>query len=477
MRRASSLGWAEHTVVVGAGPSGLTAAYALSRQGLPVTVVEKAEAVGGSGRTLEFMGCRFDLGPQPMVFQDERVEALLRSVMGRELRPLARVARAMYRGQFLHRPIRLSEVLVKVGPVEAARCLTSYARDQLRPVERPVLFGERVSNRLGARGYDVFVRSHLHKLWGVHDGEVAGAVDREEFSRAGDRFCYPRRGAGQIWETLAGRIQAAGSAIRLGEEVIAVRHGSGRVISVVVRDQRGAMMDVLAAQFVSAMPLDELIDRLTPTAPTLVGAAAQALKYRHVVSVNLVVEGSSLFADQWIDILDPDVRVARVSNFRNFSRAMVPDSGLSGLGMEYFCDAEDALWQMTDRELLELARHELVAIGLCRAHEVKAGTVYRRPKAYRVPGARYEQAAGVVREWVQRALPNLWLVEGPGFDDVIDQGDGVRSGLAVAESIESQRESVDILNRPFRSSSTVEQRAVNATVPGSNPGSGATPLS
>ena len=91
-------GPAGHTVVVGGGPTGLTAAYELSRQGLPVTVIEKDDVVGGLGRTLEFMGCRFDVGPRPL-FVGEGVEALLTAVLGRELRSVARGSRGRYRGQ------------------------------------------------------------------------------------------------------------------------------------------------------------------------------------------------------------------------------------------------------------------------------------------------------------------------------------------------------------------------------------------
>ena len=493
MAGASSFGGADHTVVIGGGPVGLSAADALSRLQVPVTVVEKEEEVGGLGRTLEFMGCRFDVGPRPLVVRDESVDGVLTSLLGREVRSVSRLARGFYRGRFFNRPLQMSEVLVKLGPVEAARCLGSYARARLRPIERPVSLGDRVSNRLGRRITEIFVEGHLWKVWGDLADEFIGRSG--EFGLSGalgsstpesglpaavGSFRYPRGGAGQIWQTLAARIELAGGRIRLGEEVVAVRHGMGRVLSVVVRDRFGFMMDVVGAEFVSTMAIQELVGRLRPAAPATVRAAAEALRYRDLITVNVVVDRESVFPDQWIDVVDPAVRVARITNFRNFSRAMVPDSGLSGLGMEYFCDAGDGVWQMSDLELLDLARRELVALGLCRAEEVKAGMVRRWPKACLVPDDRLLEAADVVREWARRALGNLWLVEEPDEADAVsDQAAGIGSGLAVAEGIgrRRSRRALDILNRPFRSSSTVEQRAVNATVPGSNPGSGATPSS
>ena len=49
-------------VVIGAGPAGLTAAHELTRRGLPVTVLEADDVVGGISRTVERDGWRFDIG-------------------------------------------------------------------------------------------------------------------------------------------------------------------------------------------------------------------------------------------------------------------------------------------------------------------------------------------------------------------------------------------------------------------------------
>jgi len=49
-------------IIVGGGPGGLAAGALLAREGVSVAIVEKAPAVGGRYRSIEFHGCRVDSG-------------------------------------------------------------------------------------------------------------------------------------------------------------------------------------------------------------------------------------------------------------------------------------------------------------------------------------------------------------------------------------------------------------------------------
>jgi protoporphyrinogen oxidase len=452
----------DHVVVMGAGPAGLSAAYELTRHGAPVTVVEKdPRQVGGIARTLEFMGCRFDVGPHRFFSKSAEIEALWTEVLGDQIRPVSRLTRILYRGKFFDYPIRASNAFLNLGPYETARCLLSYAQARLHPVVDPQSFEDWVSNQFGRRLFEIFFKTYTEKVWGIPTSELSAdwagqrirglnlvEVIRNALLPASwrggehaivktlvDSFRYPRLGAGQMWESVAARLKAAGHPVRLGEEVMAVRHAGGRVLSVAVRDGAGNTLDVLGSEFISTMPIRELIAKLQPTAPSIVRAAADALGYRDFITVNMVVDRADVFPDQWIYVHDPGVKVGRIANFKNFSSAMVDDAGLSGLGMEYFCFDRDSMWRWPDAELLDLGRRELVALGICRADEVKAGMVYRQPKAYPVYDGAYLGNVAVVREWVQRALPNLWLVGRNGMHHYNNQDHSMMTGILVARNI------------------------------------------
>ena len=462
MADQTSPGATKHVVVIGAGPAGLSAAYELTRHRTPVTVVEKdPRQVGGIARTLEFMGCRFDVGPHRFFSKSAEIEALWTEVLGDEIRQVARLTRIMYRGKFFDYPIKASNAFLNLGPYETVRCLMSYAQARLRPVVDPKSFEDWVSNQFGHRLFEIFFKTYTEKVWGIPTNELSADWAGQRIRglnlvevirnallpaalRAGegaivktlvDAFRYPRIGAGQMWEAVAARLAAAGHPVRLGEEVVAVRHANGRVISVQVKDRNGGTLDVLGSEFISTMPIRELIAKLQPAAPSIVRAAAEALGYRDFITVNVVVDRANVFPDQWIYVHDPGVKVGRIGNFKNFSPAMVDDSGLTGLGMEYFCFEQDGIWSWPDKDLLDLGRRELVALGIVRLEEVKAGMVYRQPKAYPVYDGAYLGHLAVVREWLRRALPNLWLVGRNGMHHYNNQDHSMMTGILVARNI------------------------------------------
>ena len=68
----------KHVVIVGAGPSGLTAAYSLLKrsQDYDVTIIEKESYVGGISRTFNYKGNRMDIGGHRFFSKNERVNEL-----------------------------------------------------------------------------------------------------------------------------------------------------------------------------------------------------------------------------------------------------------------------------------------------------------------------------------------------------------------------------------------------------------------
>ena len=408
----------EPFAVLGGGPAGLTAGYVLARSARPIVLFEADTQVGGLARTVVRDGYRFDLGGHRFFTKSAEVQLLWEQVLGEELLVRDRLSRIFWRGRFIDYPLRLADVVRKVGPVELARCSASYARAVARRGRRrapPETFEEWVCDRFGRRLFALFFKSYTEKVWGVPTSEIraewaAQRIRTLSFSRVvraallddgGDvrslieRFHYPRLGPGQMWEAMAAEIVGAGGQVRLGARVTALELGDGRVAAVHAGGER-----VAVSQVVSSLALRDVVALADPPAPPAVRRAAGGLRYRDFVTVALVVRGEDLFPDNWIYVHDPDVRVGRIQNFRAWSEAMVPDAARTCVGMEYFCFEGDDLWNASDIELVAQATRELAAIGLADAARVEGGYVVRVPKAYPIYDAEYETRVATIRGWL-----------------------------------------------------------------------------
>jgi protoporphyrinogen oxidase len=449
-------------VIMGAGPAGLTAAYELMKRDVPVTVVEKDPTqVGGLARTVEHRGYRFDIGGHRFFSKNEEVEDLWTEILGPEMLTRARLSRIYYRGRFFAYPIQAFNALRNLGPGEAVLCLASYARARLRPVRNARSLEDWVRNQFGWRLYSIFFKTYTEKVWGISTRELSAdwAAQRiksldlwvvirsallpnrkprkrgEIVTTLIDSFRYPRLGPGQVWERVAEIAKGKGRPVLLGRTVSRIEHEAGGVTAVVTETAGGHQERHEGTDFISSIPIRELVARLEPPAPENVRRAADSLGYRDFISIALMIDRADVFPDNWIYIHDPGVRVGRIQNFKNWSPDMVPDRSKTCLGLEYFCFEGDGLWTMQDLELVALARNELAQLGICAPEDVFDGVVVRQQKAYPVYDDAYQAHVAVVRDYLRAELPNLHLAGRNGMHKYNNQDHSMMTALIVARNL------------------------------------------
>ena len=455
-------GGRKHVVVMGAGPAGLTAAYELMKHDVPVTILDKdPDQVGGLARTVEHRGYRFDIGGHRFFSKNEEVEELWTEILGPEMLTRGRLSRIYYRGRFFAYPIQAFNALWNLGPVEAALCLASYARARMRPVKNPRSLEQWVRNQFGWRLYSIFFKTYTEKVWGISTKELSAdwaaqriksldlwvvirsaLLPRRKPSKRGeivttliDRFRYPRFGPGQVWERVAEIARSKGHPVLLGRSVARIEHDAEGVVAVVTQTADGREERHEGSEFVSSIPIRELVARLEPPAPEHVRRAADSLGYRDFISIALMIDRPNVFPDNWIYIHDPGVRVGRIQNFKNWSPDMVPDQSKTCLGLEYFCFEGDGLWTASDTDLVDLAKKELAQLGICSPDDVFDGVVVRQQKAYPVYDDSYQAHVGVVRDYLSASLPNLHLAGRNGMHKYNNQDHSMMTALIVARNI------------------------------------------
>ena len=440
-------------VVIGGGPAGLTAAYEATRFGLPALVLEKSGDVGGLARTAEYKGFHFDMGGHRFFTKDARVQKIWRDILGADLLSRPRLSRIYYRGHFFRYPLRPWNALQGLGLWQSFAIVASYLKWQVFPSAKEDTFEQWVTNRFGRRLFQIFFKTYTEKVWGVPCSELKAewAAQRIKdlslktavlnmFTRRGttiktliEEFEYPRLGPGMMWKAVRDAVVDGGGQVELCRNVLRLEHADGRVLRAVVSHD-GRTETYAGTDFVSSMPITELVRKLDPPPPPAVLRATHALSYRDFLTVGLIVNRADLFPDNWIYVHDPLVKVGRIQNYRNWSAAMVPEPSKTGLGLEYFCSEGDDLWRSSDEELVALATRELGALGLVRPEEVEDGCVIRVPKAYPIYDAAYREHLDILRTYLA-GFSNLQTIGRNGLHRYDNQDHAMLTGILAVRNV------------------------------------------
>ncbi|MGI8758244.1 MAG: NAD(P)/FAD-dependent oxidoreductase [Acidimicrobiales bacterium] len=443
-------------VIVGAGPAGLTAAYQLLQRGARATVLESDSVVGGISRTVEADGWRFDIGGHRFFTKVKAVDDLWHEILDEGdflLRP--RMSRIFYDGKFFDYPLRATNALRNLGLVESVLCVASYVQARLRPPPDQSNLEGWVTARFGRRLYGIFFKTYTEKVWGVPATEISAdwAAQRiknlsllnavvnavlpkrkqTEITTLIEEFQYPKYGPGMMWQRAQEKVEAGGTKVIMQVKVTEVRHRDGAAVSVLARSD-GGETEYPVSHLISSMPIGALVRAMDPPVPAEVARAADDLHHRDFLTIALVVPESSGFADNWIYVHSPDVRLGRIQNFGSWSPYLVKD-GRTCLGLEYFVFEGDDLWEMADDDLVALGTRELATLGLVDPAVVEAGYVVRMPKAYPVYDDAYKANVDVLRAWLAANVPNVHPVGRNGMHKYNNQDHSMYTAMLTVENI------------------------------------------
>ncbi|MCX7709397.1 MAG: NAD(P)/FAD-dependent oxidoreductase [Clostridia bacterium] len=442
-------------VVMGAGPAGLSAGYALAKKGLDVSLFESENQVGGISKTVQYKGYHFDLGGHRFFTKFDEVNKLWNEVLGDSFRKTPRLSRIYYKNKFFNYPLTPMNALLGVGILDTFVIVASYLKSRLMPFKEEETFEQWTSNRFGKRLYSIFFKTYTEKVWGIPCSEIQAEWAAQRIKGLSlmsaimnalfkskknniktliDQFDYPTYGPGMMYNEMKNKIQTMGGSISQNSKVTRVNHKDGKIVSIEITDPRGKRNVFKGSDFVSSIPVTELVSILSPSPDPEVLEAAKKLSYRSIITVDIIINRKDVFPDNWIYIHSPEVKLGRIQNFKNWSREMVPDTNKTSLGLEYFCNENDKFWNMPDEELFKLAASEIEKISICKASEIEDYTIIRVPKAYPVYSKGYRTNIEIIKNYLTK-FENLQLVGRYGLFKYNNMDHSILTGLFAAENI------------------------------------------
>lgn len=446
-------------VVIGAGPAGLTAAYELSKRNVETIVLENESAVGGLSRTIRYKEYYFDIGGHRFFTSWEKINSFWKEILGKDFLYRKRLSRIFFHKKYFYYPLQPLNTLLNLGVLKSLVIISSYLKAHVFPLLPEDTFERWVENRFGKRLYRTFFKSYTEKILGLSCNEISAewaaqrieglsfisavknsVVKKQNHSGNGkaiktliDSFYYPKLGPGMMWQRIVEISEKQGANIYLDSKVEGILWENNRIKGVEVM-RNAEFQYFYGSHFVSSMPLQELIRKMTPKVPSEILEAANALRYRDYITVVLIVNKRDVFPDNWLYIHEPELKVGRIQNFKNWSSDMIPDNEKTCLGLEYFCLEGDELWNMPDQELVAFGIRELNTIGLVNDVAIEDGTVFRAPKAYPLYKLGYEESLYKIKEFLQK-IENLYLIGRNGTHTYNNQDHSMMMGMLAAEDI------------------------------------------
>lgn len=330
-----------------------------------------------------------------------------------------RVSRILFDGKFYDYPITLKwETLKNMGVARTIAVGFSYLASLLHKLPEDSLENFYI-NRFGRKLYGMFFEYYTENLWGRHPREIdpswgaqrvkglsitallkniaektLGKKDREIETSLIEEFKYPKYGPGQLWDVTAQEIVKLGGEIITDAKVIKLRKEHDRLTGLTYR-KNGCEYELEGDYIISSMPLKDLVGGMNDV-PQEQAEIAAGLPYRDYLTIGVLVPElklknqtkiktlGNIIPDCWIYVQDRHVKMGRLQIYNNWSPYMVKDPEHTvWIGLEYFANEGDELWQMDEDSFTDLGIREMVELGIIASkNDVMETHVEKIKKAY-----------------------------------------------------------------------------------------------
>jgi protoporphyrinogen oxidase len=450
-------------VVIGAGMSGLGAAWRLSELGVSVEVFEAEERPGGMAATHVSDGFRFDFGIHGFFASRPGTEAVLsriKALLKDELIEVTKATSIYFRKRYVAYPVQAKDLFLALSPGLALWCFLDFFRTRVKRrlgVRQPeASFEQWITARFGRALYNIYFKPYAQKVWGVDPGELSaewlvrrvttvslwdvirkalrqiaglGAERRHEYSQQPLRFLYCRRGAGAPAQVIADLVEKAGGKIHLRSRVVEMLRSGNQVTGLVIEDAAGQRQQSCDA-VISTIPVQALIKMLSPPIDENITAAAAQLRSRNLIFVFLKLNKPRVFHEQWVYYPDPATPFNRVNEFTNICADFAP-LGKTGLCLELACFSEDEIWHAPDKAIFARCAEAMEKLGLVETSEVIGYDVIRMSYVYPIFTVQTAPLLQRVIEHV-KTYKNLVTIGRQGLFQYINMDEALEQGAQAA---------------------------------------------
>ena len=443
------------TVILGGGLAGLSTGYVLANAGKPVVVFERDSVVGGLSKTIGYGRFRFDLGGHRFITKKEKIRHFVLDLLGEDFLTVSRKSKIYMRRKFFDYPLKPFNALFGLGIPTTWKAITDYSREKIKSFINQsvdISLEDWVVSNFGRTVFDIYFKEYSEKVWGIECKSISKewvserikglslgiAIKNAFFKFSGqevdtlnDKFIYPLQGIGQISDKLRAKIEEK-NPVFTNTRIAEIKH-EDFFVERITAINCGQIYSVEGREFVSSIPLTNLLQMLTPPPPDGILEAASQLRYRDLVIVVIMLNRERVTDLTWIYLPERDNPLGRIHEPKNWSPRMAPE-GKTHIVSEFFCFEGDTIWNSSDAELTTTTIKQLQNLGFLQEDEVIDSCVVRVPKAYPLLEVGYTEHYNKILEYLKN-FKNLHISGRSGMFRYFNMDYAIESGIEVAESI------------------------------------------
>lgn len=358
------------TFILGAGISGLGAAYSLHKRNVPVIVLEKDTTYGGLCGNFSIDGFRFDRFVHFSFSKNEQINELFSASSPGIIRHIPNPYN-IYKGNWIKHPAQNN--LYPLSEREKQRIITDFRnRPQVFDIKNISNYEEWLRLQYGDYFAEHFPIAYTRKYW-MHEAkelEIQWVGNRlyrptiEEVEQGcktaetpityyAKEMRYPCKGGFKSFL----KVLTDGQSIKYNSKVIEIFP-----LKKMIKTETGHIYQY--ERLISSLPLPEVL-RIIKDVPQRVRTAGDLLKCTCGYQISIGLKTKNIPPYLWWYIYDEDILPARVYSPSLKSPDNVPD-GCSSLQLEIYCEQD----QYTKGEMLEKSVGKLLSLGVIKENDI-----------------------------------------------------------------------------------------------------------
>src|SRR5215831_323447 len=400
-----------HTLILGAGTSGLAAGHALVKAGIKPVILEKDPVPGGLFRSIHHGDFIVDIGRKELYNRIAKVDAFWSELLGDHYREYPHRGGILYKGNIIdmsvvfrgfRRGMSWSMLLgcgldllssrFKAGKSAPRNAEEYFYQTRGRQLTRIAAqgFQEKLN---GTKWADIPLPHNTNGadagLFSTLKGLATRIVSKKEVNTYKGIWRHPAKGTGEICNKLAEEVLKGGALIHYKAQVTQMtcisdgdREKADRTqrIDTVITRIGSETISFKPSNVISSIP-PGLLKRFLYSQPvSQTSNIKPQTSKRTVILVYLFLNEEPRFPHAWLQVTCPSTRIGRITNYAAFSPDMVP-KGKTGLCCEMYCFGPDKLLELDDLSIVKLTLDDCGRSGLLDPAKCFDHLVLRLPGA------------------------------------------------------------------------------------------------